>query len=97
MSTTMPISGLNAEPASLPSPASDARCRVCLRGWLQSCRLNFALTGLSPVSSPIRSLKIFFFSYLFTVPGIPSPIRSLRFSFSCLFTVPGIHEGSPAG
>ncbi len=46
--------------------------RVCLRGWLLTCRLNFALTGLSLISSPIRSLKkkTFFFSYLFTVPGM---------------------------
>jgi len=50
MTTTIHISGLNTEPASLLPPASDSRCRVCLRIQLLTCRLNFSQVGLSQYS-----------------------------------------------
>ncbi len=46
-STTIPISGLNTDPASSPSAASDARYRVCLCGRLPTCRLHFSRVGLT--------------------------------------------------
>ena len=46
-STIIPISGLNTDPASSPSAASDARCRVCLCGRLPTCWLRFSRTGLT--------------------------------------------------
>jgi len=53
MTTTIHISGLNTEPASLLPPASDSRCRVCLRIQLLTCRLNFSQVGLSRYSTGI--------------------------------------------
>ncbi len=45
--TIIPISGLNTEPASLPSPASDFRYRFCLWGQLPVCWLSFNRVGLT--------------------------------------------------
>ena len=47
MTTTIHISGLNTEPASLPSPASDSSYEVCLRVQLLTCWLSFSQVGLS--------------------------------------------------
>ena len=47
MTTTIYISGLNTEPASLPSPASDSSYEVCLRVQLLTCWPDFSQVGLS--------------------------------------------------
>ena len=51
MTTTIHISGLDTEPASLLPPASDSRYRVCLRIRLLTCWLGFGQVGLSQCSS----------------------------------------------
>jgi len=40
------ISGLNTEPTSLPSPASDSSYEVCLRVQLLTCWPDFSQVGL---------------------------------------------------
>ena len=47
MTTTIHISGLNTEPASLPPPASDSPCGACPRVQLLTCWLSFSQVGLS--------------------------------------------------
>ena len=46
--TTLPISGLNTEPAPLICPASDSRYRVCPRTSLLACWLDLSQVGLGP-------------------------------------------------
>ena len=46
MSTIIPISGLNTEPATSLCPASDSRHRVGPRTSLPACQLNFSRVGL---------------------------------------------------
>jgi len=48
VTTTIHISGLNTEPASLIRPASDSRYRVCPRTSLLACWLDFSQVGLGP-------------------------------------------------
>ena len=47
MTTTIYISGLNTEPASLLPPASDSSYEACLRIQLLTCWLSFSQVGLS--------------------------------------------------
>ncbi len=46
--TTIHVSGLNTDPASLIHLASDSRYRVCPQFSLLPCRLSFGQAGLGP-------------------------------------------------